>query len=171
MIQQSQQIQSRDRLKGGGLPDHGSPSAGPGGGPESVAATRRIDLQQRPSVTPQHIEMILQYASKSAAELRAQGVHERVIQFVEQCRKTLQRHALHEGKGVQNPAGSVPQHNLAPPYGGPPSARGPMQNPASAIISSLMRSEPQLTQAAIKIIQQLKTNIPQQRTLDDIQFY
>ncbi|KAL4268282.1 ARID domain-containing protein [Pleurotus pulmonarius] len=184
MIQQNQLNQNQNQ-------GNGHPNGGPGG-PESSGAgglnIGAMNPQQRPSLTPQHMQMMVQYASRSAAELRAQGIHERVIQFVEQNRATLQRNALDQDRfrgqfrpgtqpgqgglssgvvkdgngGAQNPAGSAPQHNLAPPFGGLPT-RGPMPtNSASAIITSLMRSEPQLTQTALKIIQQLKTNIPQQ---------
>ncbi|KAG5220113.1 ARID domain-containing protein [Salix suchowensis] len=138
MIQQNQLNQNQNQ--GNAHPNSGPP-AGPGGPEGGVGGAMNIGAmnpQQRPSLTPQHMQMMVQYASRSAAELRAQGVHERVIQFVEQNRATLQRNALDQDR-----------------------FRGQFR-PASAIISSLMRSEPQLTQAAIKIIQQLKTNIPQQ---------
>lgn len=91
-------------------------------------------LQQggRGALTPQQMQLVIGYANQSVAELRAQNVQDRIIQFVEANRAHLQRTRMEQGMfrdrfQMHNQAARGPQEQHGVPNGVPGFSGSPPQ--------------------------------------------
>jgi hypothetical protein len=97
-------------------------AAATGGSGNDHLSQQHMMQQNRGALTPHQMQLVIGYANQSVAELRAQGVQERIIQFVETNRAHLQRTVMEQGmfrgQFQLNQASRGPQDQHGSPSGG-----------------------------------------------------